>query len=225
MDQADQEKKPGFFKRLFRPSARWSIFSLICVGILIGLVGVIGFEFSMKKSSSEEFCSTSCHEMYDNLHKSLKQTVHYHNRTGVRADCSACHIPKPFIPKMIRKVQAAREVWGHWTGVIDTPEKYAAHQPEMKAREIARLRANDSAECRNCHKIDRMILSLQRAAAQQYHQTLIKGKRTCIDCHQGIAHPLVQGKVAEPEEDIEEVNETIIEPEQTEPTPEAAQQG
>lgn len=189
------DKTPTFIKNLFRPSARWSIFTLLATGIVLGLVGVMGFEVSMKMSSTEEFCSGSCHEMYDNPYAALKTTTHFHNSSGVRPDCAACHIPKPFIPKMIRKIEAAREVWGHLTGAIDTPEKYAAHQPVMKAREIARLRANDSAECRNCHKVDHMAISMQSQKAQEYHQALERNEKTCIDCHQGIAHPLKEAQL------------------------------
>ena len=86
-------------------------------------------------------------------------------------------------------MEAAREVWGHWTGLIDTPEKYAAHAPAMKAREIARIRANDSQECRNCHNPERMLLASQSAKAQNYHQAMEKQGKTCIDCHSGLAHP------------------------------------
>ena len=39
-----------------------------------------------------------------------------------------------------------------------------------KAREIARLKANDSQECRNCHNTDMMLLGVQTAKAQEFHQ-------------------------------------------------------
>ena len=60
---------------------------------------------------------------------------------------------------------------------------------KMKAREIARLQANDSQECRNCHQVDRMLLAAQTAKAQEYHQAMLTNGKTCIDCHSGIAHP------------------------------------
>ena len=90
---------------------------------------------------------------------------------------------------MIRKVEAAREVWGTITGVIDTPEKYAAHAPAMKQREIARLQANNSQECRNCHDSAHMQADLQSKMAQRFHQPNRVGDKSCIDCHEGIAHP------------------------------------
>jgi Nitrate/TMAO reductases, membrane-bound tetraheme cytochrome c subunit len=91
------------------------------------------------------------------------------------------------MPKMIRKIAAAKEVYGHFTGVIDSDDKYLAHRQAMKDHEIARLKANDSAECRSCHQADHMDFASQSALARKQHQKLQSGS-TCIDCHQGIAH-------------------------------------
>jgi cytochrome c-type protein NapC len=172
---------------LAKPSARYSVLVLLVVGLVAGAVSVITFELSLAATSTEQFC-TSCHEMADNPGMMLVGTTHHMNRSGVRPTCSDCHVPREFIPKMIRKVEAAREVWGSITGVIDTPEKYAAHAPAMKAREIARLKANDSQECRNCHDVDHMVASLQSKKAQNYHKAGAKKDKTCIDCHAGLTH-------------------------------------
>lgn len=178
----------GWFKKLLRPSTTLSVLALLVIGIVIGLGGVLAFNTTMHATSTEEFC-VSCHEMTDNALAQFKQTSHYQNASGVTATCSDCHIPHEFIPKMIRKVEAAREVWGHFNGIIDTPEKYAAHAPAMKEREINRLLANDSQECRNCHDAERMLLAVQSSKAQRFHKKLLSGKSTCIDCHAGVAHP------------------------------------
>lgn len=183
--QADEKR--SLAKILFSPSNRWSVFALLCTGIIIGAAGVVTFNVSMAVTNTEQFC-TSCHEMKDNSYAMLQSTSHFQNQTGVRPTCSDCHVPQEFIPKMIRKIQAAREVWGTIRGVIDTPEKYAAHAPVMKAREIERLRANDSQECRNCHETAQTRYSLQTAKAQHYHKAEQSKGKTCIDCHQGIAH-------------------------------------
>jgi cytochrome c-type protein NapC len=127
--------------------------------------------------------------MRDNPWPQLQKTSHYSNAAGIHATCADCHQPREFIPKVARKIEASREVWWSLMGLIDTPEKYAAHAPKMKAREIARLRANDSQECRNCHVVERMQLELQSAKAQEYHQAMATSGKTCIDCHAGIAHP------------------------------------
>lgn len=177
-----------WFRQILSPSPRRSILSLLLFGAIIGLLGFVSFDYTLHATSTEKFC-ISCHEMESIPYAQLKKTSHFNNATGVRPTCADCHVPKEFVPKMIRKVEAAREVWGTITGKINTPEKYIAHTPVMKAREQARLRANDSQECRNCHEIDRMLLAAQSVKAQEYHQTMRHNRKTCIDCHAGIAHP------------------------------------
>jgi len=175
---------------------RLPVFLLIGTSVVLTLGFVAAFDFSMAATSTEEFC-ISCHELRENTWPQFKETSHYGNRSGVNATCADCHIPEAFVPKMVRKIQASREVWGHFTGVIDTPEKYAAHAPVMKAREVARLRANDSRECRNCHDRERMLLSMQSAKAREYHGAMAEQGKTCIDCHRGIAHPENLGEEVE----------------------------
>ncbi len=173
---------------LLRPSPTRSVLSLVVIGLVLGVGGVIAFDASMHATSTDEFC-VSCHELEVNTLPQFMRSSHYGNASGVSATCADCHIPKEFVPKMVRKIEAAREVYGHFTGVIDTPEKYAAHAPAMKAREIARIKANDSQECRNCHTEDRMLIAVQSAKAREYHQAMHMNGKTCIDCHSGIAHP------------------------------------
>ncbi|MEZ5573083.1 MAG: NapC/NirT family cytochrome c [Halioglobus sp.] len=184
----DETPRKRWFDRLRRPSVKYSVLTLLVFGIVLGVVGLIAFDTALHATSTEEFC-ISCHDMAAIPYAQLKTTSHFSNRTGVTATCSDCHLPKAFVPKMIRKVEAAREVWGTLTGVIDTPEKYAAHLPEMKAREIARLQANDSQECRDCHNMERMRPELQGKMAQRFHQPSRMKDKSCIDCHEGIAHP------------------------------------
>lgn len=155
------------------------------VGALV-LVGV--YSGTMHYTSTDEFCGVSCHEM-SGPRDSLAGTAHFSNSHGVSVGCSDCHIPREFVPKMIRKVEASREVWGHFTGLIDTPEKYAAHRPAMQKRELARIRANDSQECRNCHSLERMDFEAQDRAVRRYHRGMEQRGKTCIDCHTGLAHP------------------------------------
>lgn len=156
-------------------------------GAALGVAVLLGFDWTLRATSTDAFC-TSCHEMTIPLAQ-LQATSHFNNRTGVAASCADCHLPQDFLPKMARKVEAVREVWGHYSGIIDTPQKYAAHAPAMKAREIARLKANDSRECRDCHDTRRMLSVIQSSKAQRFHRALANNRRTCIDCHAGIAHP------------------------------------
>ena len=164
-----------------------SVIILLVVGLAVGAFGMLAFDYTMEATSTEEFC-TSCHEMASGPFVMLKDTTHFRNESGVRPTCSDCHVPEKGWPKMWRKIQASREVWSALTGKINTPEKYLAHAPVMKAREVARLQANDSAECRNCHDVNAMDLDQQSRMAKRSHGRMEEQGKTCIDCHEGIAH-------------------------------------
>jgi cytochrome c-type protein NapC len=144
----------------------------------------------MELTNTEKFC-TGCHEMRDNVFAELKSTIHYTNRSGVRAVCSDCHVPHNWTDKIARKMQASKEVWGKIFGTISTPEKFQDKRLELAQHEWARLKANDSLECRNCHNYDSMDFTRQSVRAQNMHSTYLANKeKTCIDCHKGIAHRL-----------------------------------
>jgi cytochrome c-type protein NapC len=51
-------------------------------------------------------------------------------------------VPKDWTHKMIRKIQASREVWGKLTGTIDTKEKFEAKRLVLAEREWARMKAS-----------------------------------------------------------------------------------
>jgi len=193
-----QEQSGGLMARLRRPSKK-SLGGLLAVGIVVGILFWGGFNTVMEATNTEKFC-ISCHEMHDNVYMEYKETIHYSNRTGVRAVCSDCHVPKDWTYKMIRKIQASREVWGKITGTIDTREKFEAKRLELARREWARMKASDSRECRNCHSFDSMNKESQKQRARKQHEMALEDKMTCIDCHKGIAHHKPEGMTEEDEE-------------------------
>src|SRR5450631_3435478 len=134
------KQKPGVFRRSWRyvrrPSAKFSLLTLLVVGFFGGIIFWGGFNTGMEATNTLAFC-ISCHEMRDNVYKEYQQTIHYQNRTGVRAICSDCHVPHAWTPKIIRKIQASMEVWGKITGYIDTPEKFEVHRMAMATKEWA----------------------------------------------------------------------------------------
>ena len=173
-----------------RPSIHYSIGAICLGGFLSGIIFWGGFNTALELTNTEEFC-ISCHEMKDNVYQELRETVHFTNRSGVRATCPDCHVPHDWTDKIARKMQASKEVWGKIFGTINTPEKFAEKRRELAEHEWARLKANDSLECRNCHNFDFMDFTVQNLRASQAHSTsLASGEKTCIDCHKGIAHNL-----------------------------------
>ena len=186
----------GFIGRLWRwfwrPSARYSLGALMIGGIVLGVVGWGGFNWAMELTNTETFC-ISCHEMRDNVYQEYKDTIHYTNRTGVRATCPDCHVPKDWIHKVVRKVQATNELYHKVVGSIDTREKFEAHRLELARHVWASMKATDSRECRNCHGFDYMDITKQERRAQKRHLEIADNGKTCIDCHKGIAHELPEG--------------------------------
>lgn len=194
MSDTDKGKSgKGFIARLWGfltgPSSRFSIATLVIFGGIGGIVFWGGFNWAMEVANTESFC-ISCHEMRDNPYKELQSTIHFKNRSGVRATCPDCHVPHPFMWKMKRKIEASNELLHKFLGTIDTPEKYEAHRMEMAKSVWKVMIATDSRECRNCHQEHSMDFSKQAPKAAKAMKEGFEKKMTCIECHQGIAHKL-----------------------------------
>lgn len=175
---------------LLRPSVHFSLGFLTIGGFFAGIIFWGGFNTALEFANTESFC-ISCHEMNNNVYQELKTTIHYSNRSGVRATCPDCHVPHEWTNKMARKMAASKEVWGKIFGTISTREKFEAKRLELAQHEWSRMRANNSLECRNCHQAESMDFTRQTTRAANAHSTfLVTGKKTCIDCHKGIAHTL-----------------------------------
>lgn len=180
----------AFWQTFSTPSKYFSLGFLTVGGFIGGVLFWGGFNTALEATNSEVFC-TSCHEMRDNVYQEIQPTIHFTNRSGVRATCPDCHVPHNWTDKIARKMQASKEVWGTIFGTIDTREEFLEHRLEMAMREWRRFEANDSLECRNCHEEDAMDFTRQSPRAAAAHRRgLIDGDKTCISCHKGIAHEL-----------------------------------
>ena len=177
------------FKNLKKPSKRYSLGFLLIVGMAVGVIAWGGFNWSLEVTNTEEFC-ISCHEMESFVYEEYKDTIHYNNRTGVRATCPDCHVPKEWGYKMVRKIRASNELWHKALGSINTPEKFEAKRLVMARHVWESMEATDSRECRNCHDYDSMdYMEQERRAIDEHIKGFDEGK-TCIECHRGIAHSL-----------------------------------
>ena len=175
---------------LSTPSKVFSLGFLTIGGFVAGIIFWGGFNTALELTNTETFC-VSCHEMRDNVFVELQPTIHYTNRSGVRATCPDCHVPHNWTSKIARKMQASKEVWGTIFGIINTREKFLDKRLELAQREWTRLKTNNSLECRNCHNLASMDFTRQSKRALELHSTqLASGVKTCIDCHKGIAHRL-----------------------------------
>lgn len=174
--------------RLTSPSARWSVLSLLLLGLVVGAGSVIGMQVMMAGTGTNEFCGAACHSMQW-VYSEYKQSGHHVNRTGVQATCHDCHIPHSYPQILWYKAKAGtKDAIGELRGVISTEEKFKKQRLDLAKIVWAEFKETDSANCRTCHAMSPEILAKQKPFAQKLHANRAAEKQTCIDCHKGVAH-------------------------------------
>lgn len=118
------------FLAVVQKAQHFAIGTVLTVGVVAGVILWGGFNTAMEYSNTESFC-IGCHEMENNVYQEYVGTVHYNNSSGVRATCPDCHVPKEWAPKMVRKIQASKELYAKALGLVDTPQKFEDHRFEM----------------------------------------------------------------------------------------------
>ena len=163
-------------------------FILTILLLLIGAAFAFGSSITLEATNSTEFC-TSCHSMQW-VKKEWMESMHYTNLSGVRANCSDCHVPHQTGPKLYAKLRAAKDVWHEILGTIDDKVKCEHHRWQMANAVWDRMKATDSRECQSCHTIAAMDLKEQDRSARKKHKNAETRGKTCIDCHKGVAHEI-----------------------------------
>ena len=197
MARKQTSEKPGnalqrAWKVFSSPARTTSLGALVILGGILGVLFWGGFNWAMEATNTETFC-ISCHEMKNNVYEEYTDTIHYTNRSGVRAICTDCHVPKEWIYKVARKIRATGELYHKVIGSISTKEKFEAKRLELAQRVWDNMKATDSRECRNCHDAESMDFEKQESRSADRHEEGFDEGKTCIDCHKGIAHKLPKG--------------------------------
>lgn len=192
--------------------------------VVIAAIAIYGIVFYplLEVTNSTAFC-VSCHSMEATVYQEYRQSAHYSNPAGVRAGCPDCHVPKQFVPKLIAKVRAAKDVWHEILGTIDTPEKFEAHRWRMANAVWSMMERTDSSTCRSCHAWESMDLDAQDRIGRRKHRSAMEEGRTCIECHKGLVHKRPRAPETEGTQKTQE-SETAPQGE-TEPQGDAAPQG
>ncbi len=184
--------------KLWRTPVQYTFGTLAIGAVVFGISGVLfwgAFNWALEATNTEAFC-ISCHEMRSTVYEEMKGTIHFSNRTGVRATCPDCHVPKNWTDKVVRKVQATfNELPKHLIGTMDTKEKFEAQRYELALRVWTSMKQSDSLECRNCHDWQSMSQKIQSEKARDRHERGRKEGMTCIDCHFAIAHKEPEGEL------------------------------
>ena len=190
-ESSETPKRKGMMARTWAylklPGTLFAIM-LLAIGGLGGVMVWGGFNWALELTNNEAFC-ISCHEMKNTPYAELQNTIHYKNRSGVRATCPDCHVPKEWIYKVMAKIEATTDLYHHILGSVDTPEKFEAKRMVLAQRVWQTMKETDSRACRNCHSVDSMDPHKQSQASQVMFVAMKSGL-TCIDCHKGIAHHL-----------------------------------
>ena len=167
-------------------AAGWIAVVLLFAG---GIISWASFNYVLEETNTEAFC-ISCHEMKNTSYEEYRMSTHALSRSGVRATCPDCHVAKPFLPKMMAKIRASKDLYHSILGTIDTTEKFEARRLQMAEAVWKRMKETDSRECRNCHdNLSFDFAKQSRRAVAQHEEGIAEGK-TCIDCHKGITHKL-----------------------------------
>ena len=181
------------WRRLRRPSARWSVLALVGLGIAVGLVATVGTQVMVAATGTDAFCGGACHSMQW-VAQEHRESVHGANDSGLHAGCHDCHIPKDYPHVLWYKAKAGiKDVFGELRGVISTEKAFNERRLHMAGLVWAEYKANDSRNCRSCHQITPEVTAKQSGLAKSMHQQVLDGKATCVDCHKGVAHKLPEG--------------------------------
>jgi nitrate/TMAO reductase-like tetraheme cytochrome c subunit len=188
----DAGRRPGLVRRLWKalttPSARWSVLALAGAGVLVGVFSTISTQVVVAATGTNEFCGGACHSMQW-VAAEHRASTHGVNRYGVGATCSDCHIPHGYPEKLWYKTQAGiKDMIAEARGVIATEELFRKERMRMAEHVWAEYRTNDSANCRTCHVFTPEVLAKQKGGPRKDHENRFNEKKTCIDCHQGVAH-------------------------------------
>jgi diguanylate cyclase (GGDEF)-like protein len=145
------------------------------------------------------------------LEKSLKGwivTVQGKKQGGIQAEDQRTGIPYVRWPESILESNSLLETIGHVKGTgysktnkgnaeneVGYREKFEAKRAVLASHVWQSMKSTDSRECRNCHDFESMDFDKQESRSSDRHEEAFEegSGKTCIDCHQGIAHHLPKG--------------------------------
>ncbi|GLS83546.1 NapC/NirT family cytochrome c [Paraferrimonas haliotis] len=182
------------WRALFKPSTKYSIFALLVVGIIIGAVGFFASQKTLHATSTDEFCMT-CHSNHS-LKDEVLTSVHGGNKHGIVVECQQCHIAQDSFGYLKKKIIVSKDLWGYMTIKDFNTQKWLdenrAEQAELAAGYFRQI---DSSTCQKCHsriyedQPETMSKMAQRMHSRNFEKKGEDGYKTCIDCHEGVAHP------------------------------------
>ncbi len=152
-----------------------------------------GPRWSATSGDQDKVC-LDCHE--DNVATNWRHALHMHNELT----CVTCHDIHVEHDTVLNERQQAevcttchkvqkQGIHGMQRRARRNPACSYCHNPHDHESAQAMMLANRSAGCVTCHDLARMATSNRVSAkAKSYHKVMTNPDRTCLDCHEGVAH-------------------------------------
>ena len=176
----------------WRHLLKWSVLIATFIGVAIGFAVALSLEKVDQLTSSDAFCSNSCHMMTDYVayEPVYVNSPHRTTYTGIKAGCADCHIPKGLLAATwTHAISGMKDTWSLLVNDFSTREKWNKHRAEMTYQVRDRMLANNSETCRSCHQQDALIPRRERGVRR--HELAQRNNVTCIACHYNLVHEQV----------------------------------
>lgn len=182
-----------------RPKAKWLLGIPVgaFLALVVGGVGVYGTQVVLHATSTDDFCMT-CHSNHS-LRDEVLASSHGNNSAGITVTCAQCHLPPGGFEYLVKKIIVSKDIIGYMTiDGFNTQEWLEANRKEQGDLARDYLRSIDSRTCTSCHSniYENQPESMKKVAKKMHAMNFKKAedkRKTCIDCHKGVAHPYPKG--------------------------------
>jgi formylglycine-generating enzyme required for sulfatase activity len=180
---------------------------LLGVGIVLGLSIALAGQQTAKYTSSNAFCTQTCHVHQESTERWIEST-HYSNKRGVVASCVECHLPPEDAEYLAAKVRlGARDLYGtlfkdvskiDWearrtveaAATFTYDESCVQCHENLFAEGLSKKEPGSKLEYRDgSEKLREMDIVARRMEAHQYYLRNTERLR-CINCHLGAGHSI-----------------------------------
>jgi len=166
----------------------WALVLALVIGGVLGAGAVIASVSIYHHTSTEAFCSTTCHSMTPIVSDPhYLQSKHISNSKGVRPSCGDCHIPQNnwFSETYTKVTSGIHDAIAEMTTDFKDKKAWDARRVVLAKGVHDRMRAQDNVTCKHCHVV--ASIKPSSAAGQAVHTALPAGV-ACVDCHQALVH-------------------------------------
>ncbi len=184
----DEGSRPGRFGWA-RRSYGYPVLIVLVAMAVGGLIAVPAADTVDSYFSSNEFCAEACHSMEATVAKEYRESTHWATPTGVRPNCSDCHISEGLTMAMWDHLWGTRDLIAFLSGVR-TAEDFEEIRAESANHTRMAMIANDSKNCRTCHVME--VIKPERNRGQRQHAEALEDGTTCIACHYNLVHKEVE---------------------------------